>query len=47
MKKRVTKRKINKRIPVPKKPPKIEAGKKSYNRRSEKKKILKRIREET
>ena len=34
-----------KRIPVPKKPPKIEKSKKSYNRKSEKKKAVKSIEE--
>ena len=40
-------RKIKKRIPVPQKPPKVEKDKKSYDRKSEKKKAKKRIREET
>ena len=40
--------KINtkKRIPVPKKPPKIIAGKKSYSRKKEKDKIAKKGLEE-
>ena len=36
-----------KRIPVPQKPPKIEKDKKSYDRKTEKKKVRKRIDEET
>jgi len=36
-----------KRIPVPKKPPKVEKDKKSYDRKSEKKKLKKQITEET
>ena len=36
-----------KRIPVPQKPPKIEKDKKAYDRKSEKKKIIKKIVEET
>jgi len=40
-------KKKNKRIPVPKKPPKVEKDKKSYDRKSEKKKTKKRITEET
>lgn len=40
-------KKKKKRIPVPKKPPKIEKDKKAYDRKSEKKKILKKIVEET
>ncbi len=31
-----------KRIPLPQKPPKIEAGKKAYNRKREKDKLRKR-----
>jgi len=38
-------RRIKKRVPVPKKPPKIEKSKKSYNRKSEKKKAIKTIEE--
>lgn len=40
--------KINKkkRVPVPRKPPKIIAGKKSYNRKKSKDKILNRRQEE-
>jgi len=34
-----------KRVPVPKKPPKIEKSKKAYNRKSEKKKAVKSIEE--
>ena len=36
-----------KRIPVPQKPPKIEKDKKAYDRKSEKKKVIKKIVEET
>jgi hypothetical protein len=36
-----------KRIPVPQKPPKIEKDKKAYDRKYEKKKIIKKIVEET
>ena len=36
-----------KRIPVPQKPPKIEKDKKWYDRKSEKKKVIKKIVEET
>jgi hypothetical protein len=36
-----------KRIPVPQKPPKIEKDKKAYDRKSEKKKVIKKIIEET
>jgi hypothetical protein len=35
-----------KRIPLPQKPPKIEDSKKSYDRKSEKKKAIKKIEEE-
>ena len=38
-------KKKKKRIPVPKKPPKIEKSKKSYNRKSERKKAVKSIEE--
>ena len=40
-------KKKKKRIPVPQKPPKIEKDKKAYNRKSEKKKVIKKIIEET
>jgi len=36
-------KKKKKRIPVPKKPPKIEKDKKAYDRKSEKKKVKKNI----
>jgi hypothetical protein len=36
-----------KRIPVPKKPPKIEKDKNVYDRKSEKKKAIKKIEEES
>ena len=38
-------KKKKKRIPVPKKPPKIEKSNKSYNRKFEKKKAVKSIEE--
>ena len=40
-------KKKTKRIPVPKKPPKVEKNKKIYDRKSEKKKIRKKLNEET
>jgi len=40
-------KKKKKRIPVPKKPPKVEKDKKAYDRKSEKKKVIKKIVEET
>ena len=40
-------KKKKKRIPVPQKPPKIEKDKKAYDRKSEKKKVIKKIIEET
>jgi len=40
-------KKKKKRIPVPKKPPKVEKDKKLYDRKSEKKKTKKQITEET
>ncbi|HEY7750819.1 MAG TPA: hypothetical protein VH917_00900 [Ignavibacteriaceae bacterium] len=43
MKSKIKIKKKSKRIPVPKKPPKVEANNKSYNRKSEKKKIQKKI----
>ena len=46
MKKKVKKTKIKRRIPVPRKPPKVEEDKSSYNRKSEKKKMKKQIEEE-
>ena len=39
-------KKKSKRIPVPKKPPKIEKIKKAYDRKSEKKKVNKSIEDE-
>ena len=42
-----SKKKIKRRIPVPKKPPKVEKDKKSYDRKSEKRKTRKRVEEET
>jgi len=39
-------KKVKKRIPVPKKPPKVEKDIKSYSRKDEKKKTKKRIEEE-
>lgn len=43
MKSKVKIKKKKKRIPVPQKPPKIEKSKSVYNRKSEKKKVEKRI----
>jgi hypothetical protein len=40
-------KKKSKRIPVPKKPPKVEKDKKSYDRKSEKKKAKKSVEDET
>ena len=42
-----SKKKIKRRIPVPQKPPKVEKDKKSYDRKSEKRKAKNRIEEET
>ena len=39
-------KKVKKRIPVPKKPPKVEKDEKSYDRKSEKKKTKNKIEEE-
>ena len=47
MKSKIKIKKIKKRIPVPKKPPKVEKDKKSYDRKSEKKKTKKSIEDET
>lgn len=38
--------KKKKRVPVPQKPPKVEAGKKSYDREAEKNRLRKKITEE-
>lgn len=46
MKNKIKIKKKKKRIPVPKKPPKVEKDKKSYDRKSEMKKTKKRIEEE-
>jgi len=46
MKNKIKIKKKKKRIPVPKKPPKVEKNKKSYDRKSEMKKTKKRIEEE-
>ena len=40
-------KKKSKRIPVPQKPPKVEKDKRTYDRKSEKKKALKKIVEDT
>jgi len=47
VKNKITIKKKKKRIPVPQKPPKIEKDKKAYDRKSEKKKVIKKIIEET
>ena len=47
MKSKIKIEKIKKRIPVPKKPPKVEKDKKLYDRKSEKKKAKKSIEDET
>jgi len=39
-------KKKKKRVPVPKKPPKVEKSKTSYDRKSEKKKAQKKIEDE-
>ena len=44
MKSKIKKKK--KRIPVPKKPPKVERNPKAYDRKSSKKKLRKRIKED-
>lgn len=46
MKSKIKIKKVKKRIPVPKKPPKVEKDIKSYDRKSEKKKTKKKIEEE-
>jgi len=46
MKNKIKIKKVKKRIPVPKKPPKVEKDIKSYDRKSEKKTTKKRIEEE-
>jgi hypothetical protein len=47
LKNKIKIKKKKKRIPVPKKPPKIEKDKRAYDRKSEKKKVIKKIVEET
>ncbi len=43
---KITVVKKKKRVPVPKKPPKVEKNPKAYDRDEEKKKIKKRIKED-
>jgi len=38
-------KKKEKRIPIPQKPPKVESGKRTYNRKKEKNKLRKSIHE--
>lgn len=44
-KEKISIKKKKKRIPIPKKPPKVESGKKVYNRKKEKNKLRKSISE--
>lgn len=44
---KLTIKKKKKRIPLPQKPPKVEENPKAYKRKSEKKKVRKKIEEET
>ena len=46
MKNKIKIKKKKKRIPVPKKPPKVEKNPKAYDRKRSKRKLRKRIKEE-
>jgi hypothetical protein len=46
MKNKIKIKKLKKRIPVPKKPPKVERNPKAYDRKKSKKKLRKKLKEE-